>query len=140
MAHEREMVQRMRRLIAEPGVEHRQEDIQEEVSCILDASAPIPTEDEKVDGVEPTPLNEIVVGAKKDDTGDIDATIRHNAFLFRVNVSREHCQTGCVEEKLGIKPHSLEGLHRVREALEGLYQLRPETAGEQKDRPSLIDV
>jgi hypothetical protein len=140
MAHEREMVQRVRRLTAEPSVEHRQEDIQEEISRVLDASAPIPTEDEKVDGVEPTPLDKIVVGAKQDDTGDVDAAIRHNAFLFRVNVSREHCQTGSVEEKLGVKPHPFEGLRRAREALEGSHQLRPEPAREQKDRPSLIDV
>src|SRR5262249_50495529 len=140
MAHEREMVQRVRRLTAEPSVEHRQENIEEEISCVLDASPPIPTEDEKVYGVEPTPLDEVVVGGKKGDTGDLDAAIRHNAFLLGVDASGEHDQTGGVEEKLGIEPHPIEGLRRIREALEGSYQLRSEPAREQKDRPSFADV
>jgi hypothetical protein len=140
MPQEGEMVQGVRRLTIETGVEHRQEDIQEEISCVLDASAPIPTEDKKIDGVEPTPLDKAVVGTKEGATGYVDAAIRHNAFPFRVNVSRKHRQTGRVEEKLGIKPNSLEGMRWIREALEGSHQLRPEPAREQKDRLSFIDI
>src|SRR5262249_8669026 len=143
MAYERKVVQWVRRLTAEPRVEHRQEDLQEEISCVLHAPPPVPAEDKKVDFMIATPLGEVRIRVNKlERTGNIHAAVGNNVSLFGVDAAREHCKMGRIryvsKEISAVKPNLLVELRRMGMGLIGSHQLRTQPARKQKDGPPLV--
>ena len=97
----------MRRL-TEPGVEHRQEDVQEKVGSVLHAPPPIPAEDKKVDRILPAPLDKVRVRMQEVvRTGNINTTIRNNVFLFGIDTTGKQRETRAVEEIIEVEPYLL---------------------------------